>query len=153
MQIRECNSCGEYTPEDAFRKGRADCVWCQYGDMEKRAKARYLDKKKSAQQRLHIEKADFLSWYTVQRDECAYCGLTFPELKRLRLRKGKGYCVSWDIDYVEPKKGYTAGNLALSCFVCNMAKGNTLSIPEMRVVGSAVLKVWRARLQSQIEIN
>jgi hypothetical protein len=114
--------------------------------MEKRAKARYADKRKGAQHRLHIEKAEFVSWYTAQSDECAYCGLTFPELKRLRLRKGKGYCVSWDIDCIEPIKGYSEGNLALSCFVCNMAKGNTLSVQEMKVVGHAVREVWRARL-------
>ena len=148
MQFRKCQSCGELMPEDAFRKNRADCVWCQFCDMEKRAKARYADKQKSSQHRLYIEKDDFVSWYTAQNDECSYCGLTFPELKRLKLRKGKGYCVSWDIDCIEPKEGYSAGNLALSCFVCNMAKGNTLTAQETKRIGRAVLDVWRARLEA-----
>lgn len=148
MQSRECRSCGDLTPEDAFRKGRSDCVWCQFADMEKRAKARYADKQKSAKHRLHIEKNEFVSWYTEQNDECAYCGLTFSELKELKLRKGKGYFVSWDIDCIEPKKGYAAGNLALSCFVCNMAKGNALAVQEMKAIGPAVLEVWRARLEA-----
>jgi len=148
MQFRKCRSCEDLTPADAFRKGRSDCVWCQFADMEKRAKARYADKQKGTKHRLHVGKNEFVSWYTDQSDECAYCGLTFLELKELKLRKGKGYCVSWDIDCIEPKKGYAAGNLALSCFVCNMAKGNALTVQEMKVVGSAVLKVWRARLDA-----
>lgn len=94
---------------------------------KKRAKARYSDKQKIVQHRLNIGKDDFVSWYTAQSDECAYCGLTFAELKKLKLGKGKGYFVSWDIDCVDPKKGYVSDNLALSCFVCNMAKGKTLS--------------------------
>lgn len=148
MQFRACLSCGELTPDDAFRKGRSDCVWCQFCDMEKRAKARYADKQKGARHRLHIEKTEFVSWYTAQNDECAYCGLTFSELKQLKLKKGKGYCVSWDIDCIDPKKGYSADNLALSCFVCNMAKGNALTAQEMKVVGPAVLDVWRNRLDA-----
>lgn len=148
MQFRECRSCGDLTPEDAFRKGRADCVWCQFEDMEKRAKARFADKQKGAKQRLHIGKHEFVSWYTNQSDACAYCGLTFSELKELKLKKGKGYFVSWDIDCIEPKKGYALGNLALSCFVCNMAKGNALNVREMRIVGPAVLEVWRTRLDA-----
>lgn len=89
MQFRECASCGEYTPENAFRKGRADCVWCQYSDMEKRAKARYLDKQKSAEQRLHIEKADFVSWYTVQSDECAYCSRKLNLTSTVKIRSNR----------------------------------------------------------------
>lgn len=148
MAYRECRLCGDLTPEDGFRKSRSDCVWCQFSDMEKRARARFADKHKGAKHRLHIGKSEFLDWYTNQSDECAYCGLKFSELKELKLRKGKGYFVSWDIDCIEPKKGYAAGNLALSCFVCNMAKGNALTADEMKIVGPAVLKVWRTRLDA-----
>ncbi|MGK0547438.1 hypothetical protein ACSEE7_18265 [Halomonas cupida] len=146
MQFVECCSCGDVTPEKAFRSGRKDCVWCQFNSMEKRAKARHSDKLKSAGARLKMDKTDFVSWYTSQRDQCAYCGLTFFELKQLRLQKGKGYCVSWDVDCIDPKKGYKLGNFALSCFVCNMAKGNTLFPSEMKLVGAAVSDVWRKRL-------
>jgi hypothetical protein len=54
--------------------------------------------------------------------------------------------VSWDVDRIDSSRPYEPGNLALSCFVCNMAKGDMLSAAEARIVGEAVGRVWRARL-------
>ena len=71
-----------------------------------------------------------------------------PEVKRLRLQRGGfGNFVSWDIDRLNSNKPYRLGNLALSCFVCNMAKGNLMSEAEAKQVGAAVRRVFRARLK------
>ena len=67
----------------------------------------------------------------------------------LRIRRGGGYCVSWDIDRLDSSRPYEWGNLALSCFVCNMAKGDQLTAAEARVVGQAIRGVWRARLSER----
>jgi hypothetical protein len=90
--------------------------------------------------------SEFVEWYVAQEDRCAYCGLTYAELKKLRIRRGGGYSVAWDIDRIDSARPYERGNLALSCFVCNMAKGDQLSGEEARLVGSAIRNVWRARL-------
>jgi 5-methylcytosine-specific restriction endonuclease McrA len=115
--------------------------------MVKRAKARYADKRKAADGRLQIDREAFIAWYCAQPDACAYCGLTFDELRELRIRRGGGYCVSWDIDRKNSQLPYEPENLALSCFVCNMAKADVLSQEETRTIGHAVRRVWNERLR------
>lgn len=146
MAARTCPMCREQLPEDCFRKGASLCVWCAWSDKSKRARARYRDKQKLAKNRLSITMDDFVAWYEAQDDRCAYCRLTFAELKTLRIKRGGGYSVSWDIDRIDSSRPYEPGNLALSCFVCNMAKGDILSAAEARVIGEAIRGVWRARL-------
>jgi 5-methylcytosine-specific restriction endonuclease McrA len=99
--------------------------------MEKRARARWRDIRKRATTLLSLP--EFVAWYVDQPDCCAYCGLTFAEAKRLRLKTAGGYFVSWDIDRIDPARGYELGNLALSCFACNTAKGAHLTAAETRI--------------------
>jgi len=54
--------------------------------------------------------------------------------------------VGWDIDRIDSSGAYELGNLALSCFVCNMAKGDILSADEARIIGAAVKQIWTERL-------
>lgn len=90
MQQRQCPRCRETMSADCFRKGAKNCVWCVFGSMRKRAKARYLDKLKLAPRRINIRDRAFVDWYEQQIDRCTYCGLTFAELKRLKIRRGGG---------------------------------------------------------------
>jgi 5-methylcytosine-specific restriction endonuclease McrA len=54
--------------------------------------------------------------------------------------------VSWDIDRLDPSRGYELDNIVLSCSVCNTAKGAYLTGEEAKVVGKAIRRVWDARL-------
>ncbi len=150
MQQRQCPRCRETMSADCFRKGKKECVWCLFASMRKRAIARNRDKVKLARSRVNISESMFVGWYEQQPDCCAYCGLTFAELKRLKIRRGGGYCVAWDIDRIDSSQPYELGNLALSCFVCNMAKGDMLSGAEARIIGQAVREVWNARLAVKV---
>ena len=145
---RQCGHCGEVLPGDCFRKGSPHCVWCVFEPKQKRAGARYSDKLKAAAGRLRISREDFVRWYTETADCCAYCGLSYRELRELRVLRKGGYCVSWDIDRRDSSGYYEAGNLALSCFVCNMAKGDMLSADEAMIVGRAVRQVWEEKLDA-----
>ena len=163
MKHARCSSCGVKHPADAFRKvAKGVCVWCQWASPRDRALARYRDKVRSDAalqssaevkgeryaSRLRISEHAFLAWYCSQPDQCHYCGLKFKELSRLRLRRGGfGYFVSWDIDRKDTTKPYRAGNLALSCFACNMAKGNHFSEDEAMRLGRTVRALFRARLR------
>lgn len=116
--------------------------------------ARFKDKQRA--HRLNgkpflLSERSFVRWYVAQPDRCSYCGTTFTELAQLRLRRAFGYYVSWDIDRIDPTKPYRLGNLALACFVCNMAKSDYLSHSEAKVVGRAVRRVLRARLSQRRE--
>jgi 5-methylcytosine-specific restriction endonuclease McrA len=146
MLKRECPCCHEKVPADSFRKKKRMCVWCEWGNPEKRAKARYSDIRKRAGHKLEIGRRAFVEWYKEQEDRCAYCGLSIAEVKSLRIKHGRGYFVSWDIDRLDPSRPYEPDNLALACFVCNMAKGDLLSPAEARTIGRAVRQVWKGRL-------
>ena len=148
MKTKQCPQCREELPADCFRRGGRSCVWCAWSDMRKRAKARYRDKRKLSAKRLAISIDDFVRWYESQQDRCEYCGLTFAELRSLRIRRKGGYSVSWDIDRRDSALPYQVDNLALSCFVCNMAKGDMLSYEEALLVGRAIRDIWRARLSA-----
>jgi len=77
---------------------------------------------------VRICKDEFVKWCEDQHDGCACCGLRFDELRRLKIKRGAGYYVSWDIDRVDSARPYKLGNIALSCFVCNMGKGSSVFI-------------------------
>ncbi len=145
-QQRLCPRCGEELPLGCFREGVKVCTWCDYSSMERRARARWRDLGKG--ERLRMSEHEFVAWYVEQPDCCAYCGLTIAEVKRLRLMARRGYYVSWDIDRIDPSRLYEPGNLALSCFACNTAKGAHLTTEEARIVGQAMRRVWDARLEA-----
>ena len=111
MEKRDCPICHESMPAHCFRKGARACVWCVFTSMRKRAAARFRDKVKLANNRMRISEADFVAWYESQPDCCAYCGLTFVELKQLKIKRGGGYCVSSDIDRVDLRVRTNAGTL------------------------------------------
>lgn len=143
-----CPRCNVELPEGCFRKHRKLCTWCDWASMEKRAKYRYRDKKKGDKSSdiLKISEEEFVLWYTSQPDRCSYCGLTFDELRLLRLPRGGKYYISWDIDRINPTLGYECGNLALACYVCNMAKGEVLNHEETLRVGGIMRAIWNDRL-------
>ena len=161
MKTKLCIACRERLRETFYRKNQTECVWCEWACPKKRAMARYTDKLRSDSvtrrtkpngslrpARLKISRAVFVHWYVTQPDSCHYCGLTMKEVKKLRLQRGGfGNFVSWDIDRINSKRPYRLGNIALSCFVCNMAKGNLMTEAEAKKVGTVVRQVFRARLR------
>ena len=163
MNTTTCIRCQNSYSSNAFRKlSKGECVWCQWESPERRALARFNDKVKLERVRearanergdtfvphLKVTKTQFLSWYLSQPDECHYCGLKLEQLRELQLRRGVfGYSVSWDIDRKDPKRFYERGNLALACFMCNMAKGSYFDEDEAKVLGQAIRKVVKARLK------
>jgi hypothetical protein len=150
---RVCPKCCKSLPIGCYRKGAKLCVWCDYADKSKRAKARFRDKLKLAKRRVNISLEAFVDWYVAQDDRCAYCGLTFNELRTLQIKRGGGYCVAWDIDRIDSTKMYEPNNLALSCFVCNMAKGDMLTAEEAKEIGRSVRRIWLARLKERVRRN
>ncbi len=163
MNEHLCSSCHQSLPADAFRRdGHGQCTWCQWKSPERRAKARYADKRaadakatrtaaaknKGYEPRLMVSEDDFVTWYCQTPDRCHYCELTRDESKQLRLRRGGfGYFVSWDIDRLDSTRPYELGNLALSCFVCNLAKGSHFTEAEAKQLGLSVRAIFRTRLQ------
>lgn len=140
--------CGEFA-ERCFRRNHSECIWCQFADQEFRAEWRYRDKCKHVRWSASLDRKDFVDWYLSQPDQCAYCGVTYAQLKKLCLPRLKGYYVSWDIDRKDSSRPYELGNLALACFYCNVAKSNYLDEAEAKIVGRAIGEVYRSRLSGQ----
>ena len=156
MNDQCCSTCQEILPADAFRSGKTECTWCQWDPMEKRAIARYKDKagedkRRTAGRRLMVDQSSFVSWYTSQPDLCYYCGTSRNEFKRIRARRSFGYFVSWDIDRKDSSRPYELGNLALSCFMCNMAKASYFSEAEARILGAAIRKIVEGRVSNLVQ--
>ncbi len=148
---KKCDMCESVFPVKAFRSGSKQCVWCQYQKMEKRAINRFRDKVKMNRIGKHafkIDKDSFVAWYCSQKDLCHYCGVTFDELRRLRLKGRAGYYVSWDIDRVQSESPYEIGNIVLSCMVCNTAKSNYLTESEAKEVGKTIKSIFNKRLKN-----
>ena len=107
MQSRECRSCGDLTPEDAFRKGRSDCFGVNSPIWKNGRKHGTRTSKRVRSTDFTLKKtSSYLG--TPNRMMNVRTAVLRLELKELKLRKGKGYFVSWDIDCIEPKKGYAA---------------------------------------------
>lgn len=147
MQI--CSSCNVKLPANCFRKGRKDCVWCQFSDPSFRAEWRYKDKLRQKRWPVHISKEDFVKWYIHQPDECHYCKTPYTDLKKLQLPRFNGRYVSWDIDRIDSSKPYQEGNLVLACFICNSTKSNLLTEHETMHIGKSIRQVLLERIKNQ----
>lgn len=149
LDKRDCPVCQRSRPADSFRKGAKLCRWCQWKVPRNRARARYRDLLKGAgksRKPVTITLEEFIEWYEGQSDSCYYCGVTFDELAELHICRAGGYYAGWDIDRKDSSRGYESGNLVLSCFLCNMAKGDVLNVEEARIIGNAVQQIWKQRL-------
>lgn len=141
-----CKKCLQEFEDDCFRKGQDICVWCQFKDPENRAGHRFNDKKKEKRWKIKTKK-EFVDWYLEQDDECYYCGITFDDLRSLRLNRFRGKYVSWDIDRKNNCKPYTVDNIVLSCFLCNTVKGSVLNENETKKIGKAIGMVYKDKLK------
>ena len=164
---RTCTLCKNKYPSDAFRqRSNGLCVWCEWVPAEARAKARYNDKRKSEVKRktnaeakntpfvphLRITESEFIEWYLSEPDKCHYCGITTKDFRSLQLKRGAfGYSVSWDIDRKDPKRFYEKSNLALSGFMCNMAKASYFTEAEAMKLGKAIRVIVRSRIKEIAE--
>ncbi len=99
-----------------------------------------------------MSEQEFVAWYLEQPDCCTYCGLTIAEVKRLRLMTRSGYYVSWDIDRIDPSRLYEPGNLALSCFACNTAKGAHLTQSVREGSESSWIRGWLTTWWFQVDV-
>lgn len=146
---RVCSKCGISLHIKCFRAKSSQCVWCQYEDVQKRAINRYRDKnkvKRIGKHAFNIDQKSFLKWYDSQGDKCHYCGVTFNELRQLKLYGRAGYYVSWDIDRLNPDKPYEIENIVLSCMICNTAKSNYLTVSETKELGKVIKSIYEKRI-------
>ena len=148
-KLWSCSDCSRAFPADCFRSNSTRCKWCQFKEPAFRAEWRFKDKHKQNNWSADLTKEDFVGWYVAQRDECHYCRTPFSELSILRLKRFSGKYVSWDIDRIDSNKPYQIGNLALSCFICNTAKGYWFNEEQAKIVGMGVRSAMKNLLAAQ----
>jgi hypothetical protein len=95
---------------------------------------------------------DFNYWYNTADPRCHYCGITQENLTLLhtyglvdnkRTTRGK----TLEIDRKIPNERYNnLQNLTYSCYWCNNAKTDTFTEEEFMIVGEAISKIWKKRL-------
>lgn len=97
---------------------------------------------------------DFNYWLLITEPHCHYCGITQNELTRLhssglidnkRTTRGR----TLEIDRKMPNEPYNnIQNLTYSCYWCNNAKTDTFTEEEFMIIGNAISKIWKKRLNN-----
>lgn len=98
------------------------------------------------QQRQRAMKKPFLffsfeelqEWLLNQELICGYCGVPLTHFD-----KRKETTIT--LDRLDNSRGYSLDNIRLACIVCNRARGDLLSVEEMKIVGDGIKKVWESR--------
>lgn len=158
MVSKVCTACGELKPLEEFVKGshRIDgyinqckkCIYQRNKDNYKgvtrlrrrrywqSARGRASHMKVQARQRgipCNITINQFEEWYNQQAKRCFYCNAW------LTLNGTHGTIHSVSIDRLDNMKGYTLGNIILSCRRCNRVKSNTFTAEQMQEIGKKYL--------------
>lgn len=92
---------------------------------------------KRSKHEVGFTKNEFLEWYSEQSKQCTYCCRTIEEVKMV----DDGlllYSNQLSIDRKDNEKGYVPNNIVLSCFRCNLIKGNFFTYEQMIRVGELV---------------
>lgn len=92
-------------------------------------------------------KQEFTNWYSNQKRECTYCNVPERLLALLCWAHGKRRINRLTIDRKDNDIGYSLGNMCLACSVCNMAKNDSISFDEMRIIGESVKCIWKNRFK------
>lgn len=120
LKLKRCYFCNKKREQTEWEKG-PQCTICleKYGPLEKktdRLSFCYTKRKKSAKKRGHKWLLTPNEFYSLAKEDCFYCGISFTENKaRLSL------------DRIDSLGDYTLGNVLPSCTQCNSAK-NMLSV-------------------------
>ena len=98
---------------------------------------------------VEIPRKDFITWYNLQPKHCVYCNIPELDLKHM----GNYYfdkCDRLTVDRMDNSIGYRNDNIVLSCYRCNMTKGDVFSFDEMVEIGHKYLESkWRANKERE----
>ncbi len=95
---------------------------------------------------------EFKKWFETAERRCHYCGITEPEIFRLKER-GQIHTKRWTtrgqtrvIDRMASEESYDKlENLVFCCYWCNNAKTDEFSAREFSEIGKVIKKIWEAR--------
>lgn len=100
---------------------------------------KYKNRGENPLRQVIITKEDFTEWFTSQKYECFYCGITMSDILKstdhyLKVVKKLG------IDRMDTNLPYQKGNLALACHRCNSIKNDFFTADEMKKIGEMFVK-------------
>lgn len=80
-------------------------------------------------------------YYKVINEPCYYCGLPND------VEAGRG------LDRLDNNKGYVIKNVVSCCILCNYARGDRLTVEEMKILGKTIRKIKLKRMKELIEVD
>ncbi len=95
----------------------------------RRGAARYSYVKSHSIRKGRVWKLNKREYHEIISQPCYYCKLPND------VEAGVG------LDRLDNNKGYVIGNVESCCILCNYARGNRLTVEEMKIVGKAIRKV------------
>lgn len=88
---------------------------------------------------VHLTLEEFEYWFSLQPQECHYCGVTEETLDPM------GFRARLELDRKDSSGAYETGNLVLACPQCNNIKGNFFSYEEMLEIATRFIRPKRTR--------
>ena len=161
--MKHCKRCDRTLPIEGFHKHKNSkdghafyCKECmsEYGKKyRKTPQGMYSTTKGSVNfynnTTLEISREDYYNWHNSQEKKCVYCGIPEDDL----IHMGNYYyekCDRLTVDRKDNSVGYKEGNIVLSCYRCNMTKGDVFSFDEMVEIGHKYLEPkWRANKEKE----
>lgn len=100
----------------------------------------------------NISYENFTDWYEKEPRICHYCDL--PEELLNKVDDVMNIRISrLSIDCMDNKRGYTKGNLVLSCHRCNYTKNDAFTHEQMLYIGKNFLKPrWKKDIQTKTDV-
>lgn len=106
------------------------------------------------------DKIKFFEWYLNNWNEdgsttCAYCGVSEKDCKKYlfdekHTKRSTTRSQHLEIEKKDANQGYKEENCILTCYVCNNAKSDFMSIKEFRPTARAINFFWRHVLKKPI---
>lgn len=84
---------------------------------------------------IEMTKEQFVKWFNGRKKICYYCGVNEDEL--IKMRSIRSFRLT--IDRKDNRLPYRISNIVLCCFRCNMIKGFTFSVKEMKEIAKKYL--------------
>jgi hypothetical protein len=135
----QCESCDRDLLESNFPDGTAKCTACQC----------FVSTRNNQRGRgypLQMNRAEFVEEMgCASTRRCHYCGISEESFRNLRYRAPNGFCRRLGVDRIDSEAPYEAGNIVVSCLLCNRLKSNVFSYGEFVLIGALVAEILSNR--------
>lgn len=83
---------------------------------------------------------EFVKWFSEQKQECTYCGITFEQMQKTKDKMLVRFNKTFSVDRKDNAGAYAIDNIVLACNRCNFIKGDYFTFQEMKEISDKYVK-------------